>query len=119
MATSKTHLLQPGLILTVTSDALSSGNIVRLSDVAGGGDPFAPIAVPNSTSISLGPFTRARRYMINSDAGGVGTAAGGWDTAGNRDLAIARFAAALADIADIRAKLNSLLAKLRASGQIQ
>ncbi len=46
-------------------------------------------------------------------AGGTGAAAGGWDTAGNRDLAITRFAALLADVAGLRAQMNALLAELR------
>lgn len=37
-------------------------------------------------------------------AGGTGAAAGAWSTAANRDLAIARFTAALADIENIRTK---------------
>lgn len=49
-------------------------------------------------------------------AGGTGAAAGAWDTAVNRDLAIARFAALLADVADLRAQLTALLASLRTTG---
>lgn len=45
--------------------------------------------------------------------GGTGTAAGGWDTAVNRDLAITRFAALLTDVASIRTQLNALLTELR------
>lgn len=44
-------------------------------------------------------------------AGGVGAAAGGWDTAGNRDTAIVT-------IGEIKTQLNDLLAKLRAHGII-
>lgn len=51
--------------------------------------------------------------------GGTGAAAGGWDTAGNRDLAIARFTALLADVADLRTKFNALAARCRAAGIIE
>lgn len=51
-------------------------------------------------------------------AGGTGAAAGGWDTAVNRDLAIDRFAALLVDVASIRTQLNALLAELRTAGII-
>lgn len=51
-------------------------------------------------------------------AGGTGAAAGGWDTATNRDLAIDRFAALLVDVAALRTQLNSLLAQLRTAGII-
>ena len=44
-------------------------------------------------------------------AGGVGTAAGGWDTAANRDTAITT-------ITEIKTQLNDLLVKLRAHGII-
>lgn len=39
-------------------------------------------------------------------AGGTGAAAGGWDTAGNRDTAIVT-------IGEIKAQLNALLVELR------
>lgn len=44
-------------------------------------------------------------------AGGTGAAAGGWDTATNRDTAIAT-------ITEIKTQLNDLLTKLRAHGII-
>lgn len=42
--------------------------------------------------------------ILDVPAGGTGAAAGGWDTAGNRDLAIAR--------------INAVFAVLRANGMI-
>jgi hypothetical protein len=65
-------------------------------------------------------------------AGGTGAAAGGWDTAPNRDLAIASINALIADVLDIRTEFNldlddiidtrtqfnALLASLRAAGII-
>lgn len=42
-------------------------------------------------------------------AGGTGTAAGGWDTAGNRDTAITT-------IGEIKSQLNALLSALRQKG---
>jgi len=42
-------------------------------------------------------------------AGGTGAAAGGWDTAGNRDTAITT-------IGEIKTQLNALLASLRQKG---
>ena len=140
-----TQTLQPGQTLTLTTDAVSSGSVVRLADSAGG-EPFAPVAIAASGSLVLGPFTKTRRYSIVSDngaiaaevaevdlpgatladaaaltavafpAGGTGTAAGGWDTAGNRDLAIARFAALLADVTALRTTVNTLIARARAAG---
>lgn len=144
----ETKLLSAGKILTVTADVFSSGLLTRLPDSAGGGDPFSPIPISASSVLIIGPFSASRRYVITSNAGllvvsvadlllpaagvtdaaaatavsfpvgGTGTAAGGWDTAGNRDLAIARFAAALADIASLRTAVNTLLARERAAGKI-
>lgn len=65
-------------------------------------------------------------------AGGTGAAAGGWDTANNRDLAITTindlrthaiemdldYEALLVDVADIRTKVNSILTKIKAHGLI-
>jgi hypothetical protein len=44
-------------------------------------------------------------------AGGVGAAAGAWDTSGNRDTAITT-------ITEIKTQLNALLTELRAKGFI-
>jgi len=52
-------------------------------------------------------------------AGGTGTAAGAWDTAANRDLAIARLDFVRLDAAATGAKLNGLLAELRRVGLLE
>jgi len=93
----------------------------------------ARIIGPQAAETNVGAATAtaaAAATAVALPAGGTGTAAGGWDTAVNRDLAIARFAALLADVAAIRTsnnalvtdvaairtKLNNLLAKLRTAG---
>jgi hypothetical protein len=48
-------------------------------------------------------------------AGGTGAAAGGWDTAGHRDAAIASFAADLADMVEARAVIAELQVDLGAT----
>jgi len=142
-----THIVHPGEVLTIVADAVASGNLVRLSDA--GVEPIATTPVSASSTLLIGPFSAVRRYRIEdvtgslqssvavSDlplaavadaaaatavafpAGGTGTAAGGWDTASNRNLAITRFTALLADVADLRAQLNAALAKLRTAGILQ
>jgi len=52
----------------------------------------------------------------DAPAGGVGAAAGGWDTAEHRDAAIATINALVDDVTALRAKVNALLASLRAAG---
>lgn len=48
-------------------------------------------------------------------AGGVGAAAGGWDTAVNRDAAIATINSTRALADELKTQVNALLAELRAS----
>lgn len=68
--------LPAGQTLVVTADALSSGSIVRLSDASGASDPFPPIAIVASSTLSFGPFVTPRRYAINSDSGNLSYAVG-------------------------------------------
>lgn len=49
-------------------------------------------------------------------AGGVGAAAGAWDTAANRDAAIATINGLRTAVSDLKNEYNSLLAKLRTAG---
>ena len=55
---------------------------------------------------------------VNPPAGGTGTAAGGYDTAANRDLMITSLTAAVADIAAMKVVVDGLLAKLRTSNSV-
>lgn len=61
----------------------------------------------------------AAQTQLAAPAGGAGAAAGAYDTAANRDLAIASINAARADHAALRTTVNNLLAELRASGTIR
>ena len=58
--------------------------------------------------------------MTSSDmpAGGTGAAAGGWDTAANRDTAIADFAELRVDVIDLKQLVNSVIDDLQALGLI-
>lgn len=69
------------------------------------------VPVPNRATVAVA--NAAAATAVAFPAGGTGAAAGGWDTASNRDLAIARFAALLVDVADLRTQLNAVLAALR------
>ena len=57
--------------------------------------------------------TPAAAVAIAAPVGGVGAAAGGWDTAGNRDLAITTINALVTDVAALRATV-ALLTKTTA-----
>lgn len=52
-------------------------------------------------------------------AGGTGAAAGGWDTAANRNTAIAEFAALRTDVTDLKNLVNSIIDDLQAYGLLQ
>lgn len=51
-------------------------------------------------------------------AGGVGAAAGGWDTAAHRDATIATINGLVDAVTAIKTEHNDLLAKLRAAGHL-
>ena len=62
--------------------------------------------------------THAAETSADFPAGGVGAAAGGWDTAANRDLAITRFNALRVDVADVKQLVNSIIDDLQALGLV-
>ena len=63
--------------------------------------------------------THAAVTQLAAPAGGAGAAAGGWDTAANRDLAITSINAARDDIADVKQLVNSVIDDLQALGLLQ
>lgn len=68
-------------------------------------------------------YTTASKTMpattqLTTPAGGIGTAAGGWDTAGNRDLAIASINAARTDIDALKQVVTQLIDDLQALGLV-
>lgn len=56
-----THLVNPGEVLSIVADEFASGNLVRLSDAAGG-EPLATTPIAASSSLLIGPFSRSRRW---------------------------------------------------------
>lgn len=51
---------------------------------------------------------------VNAPAGGAGTAAGAWDTAGNRDLAIALINELKGDVTQLTTDINAAITRLNA-----
>lgn len=70
---------------------------------ANGAVPQTPATVAAATSAP------AAITALAAPAGGTGAAAGGWDTAGNRDLAIASINALRTDITALRTTVASLV----------
>lgn len=62
--------------------------------------------------------THANMTSAAMPAGGTGAAAGGWDTAGNRDQAIAEFAALRNDVIDLKQLVNALIDDLQVLGLV-
>ena len=80
----------------------------------------APIAKPSAytQTYATADKTHAAETSADFPAGGVGTAAGGWDTAANRDAAITRFNALRVDVADVKQLVNSIIDDLQALGLV-
>lgn len=57
--------------------------------------------------------------QVAAPAGGTGTAAGGWDTAGNRDAAITSINAAKTDIEELKKVVNGIIDDLQALGLLK
>ena len=72
----------------------------------------------DQTNYSAASHTHAAVTQLAAPAGGTGTAAGGWDTAANRNLAITSINAARTDIANVKQVLNALIDELQALGLI-
>ena len=80
----------------------------------------SPVAKPSAytQTYAVADKTHAAMTSSNMPAGGAGTAAGGWDTAANRDTAIADFAELRADVIDLKQLVNSLIDDLQALGLV-
>lgn len=75
-------------------------------------------ALANSISegalAAQGVATAVAAVPAAAPAGGTGAAAGGWDTAGNRDLAIAAINGLRTDVIELQTQLNALINALKA-----
>jgi hypothetical protein len=67
---------------------------------------------------STASHTHATVTQLAAPAGGTGTAAGGYDTSTNRNLAITSINAARTDIANVKQVLNGLIDDLQALGLV-
>lgn len=65
---------------------------------------------------STASHTHAAVTQVTPPAGGTGTAAGGWDTAANRNLAITSITAGAADLVNVKNVLNGVIDDLQALG---
>ena len=117
--------------------------LIEIARMAGAADPYFGIGVDGSvlkgTNAGLLSFygatpvakpsaytqtyvtadkTHAAETSADFPAGGTGAAAGAWDTAANRDLAITRFNALRVDVADLKQLVNSIIDDFQALGLV-
>lgn len=91
--------------------------------MAAGSPRSMAAAASNISTTQAGPVLKAAARADNAStipaaapAGGTGAAAGGWDTAVNRDAAIATINGLRTAVSDLKTEYNDLLAKLRTAG---
>ena len=77
-----------------------------------------PVVQPSAYTQTYSTADKTHAAMTSADmpAGGTGAAAGGWDTAANRDIAIADFAELRVDVIDLKQFVNSIVDDLQALG---
>lgn len=78
----------------------------------------APVARAAAYTQTYATAARTHTALTSAamPAGGAGAAAGAWDTAANRDQAIAEFAALRTDVTQLKNLLNALIDDLQALG---
>lgn len=114
--TTGDEYVNTGTGLAPTWTAIGAAIAAEITTLAG--------KIPEAAEADLGALTAAT-VAGTVEAGGVGAAAGGWDTAGHRDTTITTIGemkttlnAAVVDLGLMRTKVNNLLAKLRDAGII-
>ena len=68
MASTSTYL-EAGKQLKITADAASSGTLIRLSNLPGGGAQLGSTAIAAGSVVTVGPFSVVTRWEISSAAG--------------------------------------------------
>jgi len=76
------------------------------------------VSVRGGVLLGSGITASASTIANPAPAGGTGTAAGGWDTAGNRDTAITTINDTRTLALELQTKVNALISSLVASGTI-
>lgn len=90
----------------------------KLSEYKSDGDLVA-IGSAYTQTYATADKTHAAMTSAAMPAGGTGAAAGAWDTAANRDSAIAQFAALRNDVIDLKQLVNAVIDDLQALGLVK
>ena|SRR5687768_11120937 len=80
--------------------------------------PAPQVATRGGVLLGDGVTASASTIANPAPAGGTGTAAGGWDTAGNRDTAITTINNTRTLALELQTKLNALISSLTDNGTI-
>lgn len=101
---------------------ITQAGLVTIAEAAGSIGFFGGTPTTKPTAYTQTYATAAKTVpaatQLAAPAGGVGTAAGGYDTAANRDLAITSINAAKTDIEDLKKVVNALIDDLQALGLV-
>lgn len=111
MSANVTTLKKCHSMLGISTTALAS-------IASGATTPTATTTVAGTVRQSAADVDSAPTVPAAAPAGGTGAAEGGWDTAANRDLAIATINGLRTALTALIADHNDLLAKLRTAGVI-
>lgn len=102
----------PGILLIGKDGRLCFDGVTRAGSVTIGAQGRLTALAANAAILEVligaAPFP----------AGGTGTAAGGWDTAANRDNAIAQFNSLRLSVIDIKNQIDEILIAIRNHGII-
>lgn len=98
---------------------ISTSKLVALAPASSAANvPTATASVAGTVLKATTVADVASAIPAAAPAGGTGTAAGGWDTAGNRDAAITTINGLRTAVSEIKTQLNALMAASRTAGQL-
>lgn len=98
----------------------ASVTVAELADAISGDITIPNAGVSTVGGVLLGSGVTAATAVIPAAApsGGTGTAAGAWDTAADRDAAIATINGLRTAVTELQTKVNALISSLSSSGAI-
>lgn len=91
-------------------------SVAALGTAIGGSIPAATTTTNGTVKQAADVTTSTATDPTPAPAGGTGAAAGGWDTAPNRDIAIATINANRTLALELQTKVNGILTALKAAG---
>lgn len=117
-----TKKLTPAQVTTIAQLTNSNLDSLEQKSLISVIDALFPVA---ATTTEAGTVSKAATVAnavaaipAAAPTGGVGAAAGGWDTAANRDAAIVTINGLRTAVTELQTKLNAVFTSMRTAGQI-